>query len=130
MKSTQDMIAPAITWVGDPQNGLVKNGRIPNAYKGYVSSFATTVNQCGLMPAVALFSSTTSKSDSEKFPVLDAVFSLIKEELWKEVTLLDRLLTLSRSTEATRRQELELLEEQVLEAAVALKLAIRTFKFE
>jgi CRISPR-associated protein Cmr5 len=97
------------------------NGEIPQEFKGYISSFGTTVLQCGLIPAVALFSNTTGQS-KDKIKILNIInkiaFSDNKETLLKKVVDLK-----------DERSELLAVEEKIIAASIALKLAIRTFKF-
>jgi CRISPR/Cas system CMR-associated protein Cmr5 small subunit len=114
-------IGNALTHIGT--SGIVKsNGKISNEYKGYVSSFGTSVMQCGLIPALALFSDESSGSKDKSKIVL-----VLKQMLGvtTEPSLLKHALTLRNN-----RTAFDELEEKVLHASVALKLAIRTFEIE
>ncbi len=105
---------------------LDKQGAISSQYKGYISSFGTTILQCGLLPAVALFSKTDGRSEKDKLPLLEIIWELVKPEA-KQGKMLDYLIELQ---ESNRHTELQQMQARVLDAAIALKLAIRTFKIQ
>ncbi len=132
MKSRIEKLVPdAIVAAGEimlkakkDENGNVvidKNGNtikyIPKEFKGYISSFGASVIQSGLIPALAFFSNDEgAKEDRSK--ILDVIYQILEinsppGNLLKYVV---------------DNGDNELLKEQIMDAATALKLAIRTYK--
>lgn len=117
-------IKEAIKLVGEGDTKLVReNGKIPKEFKGYVASLGTSLMQCGLIPSVALFSDLSSGS-KEKEKILNVIYHLLKQDDWPG-TLLQKVIAISAGS-----SEEEKLKEEILDAAIALKLAIRTYEFE
>jgi len=101
---------------------LVENGRIPREYNGYIASFGASIILSGLLPAVAFYENINAVANQDKTKMTKAILSIIKEDkrISEEYgTLMDFVLS---SGVANIKQE-------ILDAATALKLAIRTFKF-
>lgn len=98
---------------------------LPKQYKGYVASFGTAVIHCGLLPAVFMFSrgSENAQTDEDKTWVIDGVLKILKNEDTRITAdnLLDYVLATGETPALTRR---------ICDAAVALKLALRTFKLD
>ena len=101
---------------------LVENGRIPREYNGYIASFGASIILSGLLPAVAFYENINAEANQDKTKMTKAILSIIKEDkrISEEYgTLMNFVLS---SGVANIKQE-------ILDAATALKLAIRTFKF-
>ncbi len=97
---------------------LAKNGVIKKEYNGYISSFGAAVLHSGLKAAIAFNESASSGSKEERGPLMKAILNIITNAPKKDEKLLDYVL--EHDTADTR--------EKILDAATALKLAIRTFK--
>jgi CRISPR-associated protein Cmr5 len=102
------------------KSGIVKaDGTIPKEYNGYISSFGAAVMQSGLKAAIAFNENTESGSVYGKSPLMRAILEIMNGEPPAEgATLLAYVL--SNDTIETKSA--------VLDATIALKLAIRTFK--
>ena len=93
----------------------------PKAFGSYPSSFAATVSQCGLLRALMIFEDDDSKSQSnrERFP--EAVRLYLKKRNPGNQNL-DKLLSEQVAADAAGK-----LEEQIMNASTALKIALRMF---
>lgn len=93
----------------------------PKAFGSYPSSFAATVSQCGLLRALMIFEDDDSKSQSnrERFP--EAVRLYLKK-LNPGNQNRDKLLSEQVAADAAGK-----LEEQIMNASTALKIALRMF---
>lgn len=93
----------------------------PKAFGSYPSSFAATVSQCGLLRALMIFEDDDSKSQSnrERFP--EAVRLYLKKRNPGNQNR-DKLLSEQVSADAAGK-----LEEQIMNASTALKIALRMF---
>lgn len=93
----------------------------PKAFGSYPSSFAATVSQCGLLRALMIFEDDDSKSQSnrERFP--EAVRLYLKKRNPGNQNR-DKLLSGQVAADAAGK-----LEEQIMNASTALKIALRMF---
>lgn len=93
----------------------------PKAFGSYPSSFAATVSQCGLLRALMIFEDDDSKSQSnrERFP--EAVRLYLKKRHPGNQNR-DKLLSEQVAADAAGK-----LEEQIMNASTALKIALRMF---
>lgn len=93
----------------------------PKAFGSYPSSFAATVSQCGLLRALMIFEDDDSKSQSnrERFP--EAVRLYLKKRNPGNQNR-DKLLSEQVVADAAGK-----LEEQIMNASTALKIALRMF---
>lgn len=93
----------------------------PKAFGSYPSSFAATVSQCGLLRALMIFEDDDSKSQSnrERFP--EAVRLYLKK---RNPGNQNRDKLLSEQVVADTAGKLE---EQIMNASTALKIALRMF---
>ncbi len=104
----------------DPENGVLAKG----VYEGYIASFGTMVKTAGLLPAVLIFSDTSGRGDQSKRPVVEAILKIIKDSRseWSNASSLLELVKDNPRNPVLRKA--------VMDAAVALKLAFRTFKMD
>ncbi len=94
---------------------ILKNGAIESKYNGYISSFGASIIQAGLNSTVAFFGKTTGEGKDRK-EILDAIWNLIqKENLNRECNDIQQFIKL-KDVKPT-----------IMNAAIALKLAIRVF---
>lgn len=104
-------------------NNLAKNGRIPKEYNGYISSFGASARS-GLKPAVAFFENKSADSMQDKTKLMKAVLEIICNYRQLDpapATLMEYVLSPETGG---------FLKKDVMDAATALKLAIRTFKLD
>ena len=102
---------------------IMKDGRIPSVYHGYTSSLGAGIIQAGLLPAVIFFEN--SEGDGKKYKLTQAIRILLAndapENIHKDYKLSEYLMNLSNPDDPQIRKK-------VGEIAVALKIAMRTFK--
>jgi CRISPR-associated protein Cmr5 len=89
---------------------------------GYISSFGASIIQCGLLPAVALFSKKDGGGKS-KLPLMKVIYALVGHGEEKDLLAC----VLSKYQNPAQMQQLQ---SEVMQAAIALKLAMRTFNIE
>ena len=99
---------------------------VPKAFKGYFSAFGAAVVQSGMLPAVIFFENDTGRTEADRPQVIKAVFKLLKKKLLIPGTATNGL-TAYLLESANRQKELQ---KPIVEAAIALKIALRTFKIE
>ena len=97
-----------------------RDGIIPSAYNGYISSFGASIIQSGLKPTLALFENTDAKTKESK-EYLSYLIVRVLTDKKDDVSLLHHVLN--------SRNE-ELLKEKIIDISIALKLGIRTFKLD
>jgi len=100
---------------------LAKDGRIPKEYNGYISSFGASARS-GLKPAVAFFENKSAASMQDKTKLMKTVLEIICK--YRQIdeehdTLMEYVLL--HETDGFLRKD-------IMDAATALKLAIRTFE--
>jgi len=118
---------------------------IPKQFKGYISSFGASVIQSGLMPTLAFYSDAKKAKGDRSMLIPALIFILFENKLFeideaikqtildvakkgKELpkvihSLFDWLLKTNGDTPERLRKEL-------MDASIALKLALRTFREE
>jgi len=97
-------------------------GTIPSAYNGYISAFGASIMQSGLKPTLALFENTNANTKENKEYLSKIILKILSGDENNEGSLLRYVLD--------TRQDEHYLKEQVVDIAVAIKLAIRTFKLD
>lgn len=104
-------------------------GFIPSEYNGYIASFGASVIQAGLKPAVAFNERKSESSSEDKRPLMRAILHiLLAQGKGNDGKLADDASLLSHILQ--RPEEERQLKRRILDAATALKLAIRTFRLE
>lgn len=94
------------------------DGCIASAYNGYISSFGASIIQSGLLPTLAVFENTNASTKEDKSYLAKLILKLLPNTQGN--SLLKYVL-------ANKSKE-ELLKEEIIDIAIALKLSIRTFK--
>lgn len=95
---------------------------LPKEFKGYISSFGASIIQSGLLPTVAFFENKDSKSEADRIKITEMIFNILDiERDYEEYKLLNYLLE-NKENEKEIKEDIE-------NIAIALKLAMRTFKF-
>lgn len=97
--------------------GIAKNGIVPKQFTGYIASFGAAVIQSGLIPAVVFFEDPDANSEEDRTALIKAIkhYLGINDDLSKHLLALDLTALFEK-------------EEAIIEAAQAIKLALRTFK--
>jgi len=128
------LLPAALTAIQDEFKGKKVIGR---EYQAYISSMGATIQQMGLLPTLAIYADTESGAAGDRtklLRILQAVLAsdecglepTIKSALSDEKYANGKLFQVSAEEldKSQRRQ----LKRHLLDAAVAVKLAIRTFK--
>ena len=129
MKKTLQALIPAarqaIKDIGIPKN----EGQVPKLFNGYISSFGASIVQAGLLPTVIFFENENSGADDDRGKICKAIYLMLerKNDPTFPVTNLGRKHFHQHLLEQERFKDPKLLKE-VANYAVALKIALRTFK--
>jgi CRISPR-associated protein Cmr5 len=107
-KRIEDYIPKAIAALENQK--IVKNGSVPKEFNGYISSFGASVRQAGLLATILFYDNANSNAQEDRTKVIRALEQITSESLNKN----------TKTTPALRAN--------VEDAAIALKLALRTFK--
>jgi len=132
MRTVENLIPFAIKAVSESKmEDEKKKGVVNKAYKGYISSLGAGIIQSGLLPTLAMYKgaekSENKKADTGK--LLNAIYYVIEKNhepaVINEKDLFDYALQASKQPE--NRQSVI---NEIMNASIAIKLAIRTFKLE
>ena len=107
---------------------LEKDGfELKKIHKSYIESLAPIILQSGLIPAIAMYerdrNDPNTRSEGDRSEILDWIWDLIKLES-ENNTLYLYLTKISLDNE-----KLDLAKQNILECLMAMKLYIRTYKF-
>jgi CRISPR-associated protein Cmr5 len=128
MKTVEKMIPFAIKAVKkskmEEEN---KKGVVNKAYKGYISSLGAGIIQSGLLPTLAMYKGNedSDKKKANTGKLLNAIMYVIKEYYHPSERNNNDLFNY-----ALEARDQEKAKQEILNASIALKLAIRTFKLE
>ena len=131
MKQIDRYIPPAMQLVTRKLASVSNKGHVPAVYKGYISSMGASIVLSGLVPTLAFYNADTRDSGSEqpRRPLLDILHELLRDRyvLKNQDSLFDYALALE---DQKKKTELRRLKRDVINASIALKLALRTFHLE
>jgi CRISPR-associated protein Cmr5 len=101
---------------------------VPEVYKGYISSMGASIILSGLLPTLAFYNADTENSSSKESrrPLLTILHEMLKERylLPNQQNLIYYAIALQ---EQKRNSDLRKLRKDVVDASIAIKLAMRTF---
>lgn len=89
---------------------ISKDGQVAKQFNGYISSFGASVRQAGLLSTVLFYANENSNAEEDRTKVIKAIEYIIGHKIINH-----------NKVDKTTRAKVE-------DAAVALKLSIRTFK--
>ncbi|ABR54022.1 CRISPR-associated protein, Cmr5 family [Methanococcus vannielii SB] len=114
-KEIEKYIPQALQLIGEH---IASNGKVDNEYSGYISSFGASIIQSGLIPAVAFYSQPGKEGNvkDNRNKLMNVIYCLIHEKDNCDNKLLNDVISGTVS------------KEEVLDAAIATKLALRTFE--
>jgi CRISPR-associated protein Cmr5 len=116
----------AITTVKIGNKKFVDNNVISKEYKGYISSLGANIIQAGIQAALTFYEAEESGSKSDRRLVNAAIKYIITDATGQEYS--DYKLT--ELLKELSIDELQRKAEDILDAATALKLALRTYKMK
>lgn len=117
---TQEEIKKAIGVIKDVGIAKGTSKTVPSEFVGYVAAFGAAITLTGVLPAVVLYGNEEARTQDDRSRVVDAIAQLLD---LKKQKLSDYLLALSAD-------ELLVAEERIIQHAIVLKLALRTFRTE
>ncbi len=109
----------------DSSNAVPK---VPKEYKGYISSFGPSVIQSGLLPTIMFYENSKSTEKNGKKEILNILSGILKKTGKYKMTP-NSLKELTMDKIKNKAEYADLVND-VLDAYTALKLSMRTFKFE
>jgi CRISPR-associated protein Cmr5 len=102
---------------------LVKNGGISRQYNGYVAAFGASVIQSGLVAAVVFNSQDKSGAEKDRRQLMATILAVLKRQRGELSDQPETLLQYVQNPLAETRR----LKQEILNAATAIKLVIRTY---
>ena len=118
-----DLICLANDVIAD--SPILKNGTINKSYNGQIAAFSVSVAMSGLKPALALYMNGSSSSDVDKTKIVDLLAAMYGKEHSENLngkTFYDNVI------KETDNKKIEQYRKKIVEYAIALKLAVRTYK--
>lgn len=124
----------AIVNAGIPE----EDGMVKKEFKGYISSLGASIVQAGLLPSLAFFQNSSGKK-ADSYKLLDAVLILLKNTHSVDEKLITyvisqckthNLSTYTYTVSDLDKEKLYLIEEEIMDAIIALKLALRIYKIK
>lgn len=119
MKEDKYLVA-AIKYLKNKPDGIFSGNKVQKEFPGYIASFGSAIIQSGLLPSVALFSQQGGQGKN-KIPLMNAIFELVKKTEDQQRNFLDLALA---------NKDNKQFEQEVIRAAISLKLAMRTFEID
>lgn len=114
------------------------SGVVEKEYKGYISSMGASIIQAGLLATLAFYQNDSGKNAHSSY-LLKAILELIKLPGSTETNLIKYVIENSKNSQPLpeyvsigdlNSDKLYVLEEDISDALIALKLALRTFKIK
>jgi CRISPR-associated protein Cmr5 len=94
-------------------------GEAPKEFNGYISSFGASIIQSGLKATVALFENQQANTEADRSCLTKIILEVLGGN---EKNLLDHILNNSNKE--------DILKEEIVSIAVAIKLSLRTFELK
>jgi len=102
--------------------------KIDEKMKADISSFGTAILHNGLLPAIALFSDSSTDSGKRRVKLLNSIYYLLQPERQIPESIENHVPYLLNTALALGDAQHEKLRSDIMDAAMAMKLAIRTFE--
>jgi len=135
-KQIDELILPAIKLIEERSIEIEKNYMVPKEYESALSSFGGTIIQSGPIPACALYLKT-SESKIDKSKLIFILMKLMKQQggfFSSEILPPSNDKTIRKKWMEQLIKEYEkdnsLFKQRIMNATIALKLALRTFNLE
>jgi CRISPR-associated protein Cmr5 len=142
MNKIESLLPSAITAV---KNYIAADDQlsVPKQFKGYISSFGASVIQSGLMPTLAFYSDAKKAKGDRSMLIPALIFILFQKKRFEvDVELEKTILEVANKEKElpkvihelfnwllkTNEQYPEKLRKELMDASIALKLALRTFR--
>lgn len=128
MATTKERKNQLMVWANEVigSSSIYKDGMIiSDSYNGQIAAFSVSVALSGLKPAVALYYSGKGSSDVDKKEIIKLLAAMYS----KEKNVLTNTDTFFQLVINANGNDLAVLQKKIIEYGIALKLAVRTFKF-
>lgn len=133
LRKIEYLIPAALQAIDQTFSDDIQGNGIPSGYQSAVSGFGTTIIQMGLLPTLAVYADEDSGSGIVRKKLIEVLIRIIKHDACKLPAELKQKLDPHKSplsTVATDKAMRESLKEHLLQASLAFKLAIRTYKLK
>ncbi len=100
---------------------------VSESYNGQIAAFSVTVALSGLKPAMAVYYSGKGSSDVDKKKIIDLLAAMYVKDGHDSANSDDFYSLVIKTSD---QEKLAALQKAIIEYAIALKLAVRTFKFK
>ena len=128
MATTKERKNQMMVWANEVigSSSICNNGVIDSdSYNGQIAAFSVSVALSGLKPAMALYYSGKGSSDVDKKEIIKLLAAMYSKEVRSPINTDDFYQLVIRAT----GNQLAELQQKIIEYGIALKLTIRTFKF-
>ena len=118
-----------VVWANEVigSSSICKEGIIvSDSYNGQIAAFSVSVALSGLKPAMALYYSGKGSSDVDKKEIIKLLAAMYSKEIGSQKSA-DQFF---QQVIAANGNALADLQKKIMEYGIALKLAVRTFKFK
>jgi CRISPR-associated protein Cmr5 len=127
MKQIEKWIPEAIAVIQEIGIAEKDTFKVPGEFKGYFAAFAASIIQSGLLPAIIFYEMEESGAKESRDLVPKSILSLLRKqsnnqnnpELFEKEKLSGYVL----ASRQPRKEDMD----RIIKAAVALKIALRTF---
>lgn len=100
---------------------IAQDGKVPEEFNGYIASFGASIIKSGLLPAVVFYEAEDSGAKEDRKKLMLVILELVKENDNYNYDKLSKYIMKKQKTEIN-------LKNKIKDAAVAIKLAIRSFE--
>jgi len=127
-RNIEKMIPVAMDILAEGGAGILKNGKIPSAYSGYLDSYGPTIRLSGLMQAMSFYEkdrpagSADNSEETKRYCINDFLLLTLAKAGLIDDGHDGKLIDLVKNSEDRRMYQ-----SLVVEAVTACKLAMRTF---
>lgn len=112
------------------QSDIVKGNTIAKAYKGAVASFGASLVMSGLVPTIQFYMADSSGREVDYKLIVKAIARIVEGEHASAEALQEKIMTMLREADPNlRRLWLNTMKAKILDAAVALKIMMRSYEF-
>lgn len=105
-------------------SGIVKEGKVNESYDGKIAGFGVSVAISGLRPTLAMYFNENGNVKTRS--ILEAIATIIKDDVGLTNDTAKDLLQYALGN--ISEEQGEKLKKHILEAAIALKLVVRTYE--
>lgn len=129
MATTKERKNQLMVWANEVigSSSICNNGAIvSDSYNGQIAAFSVSVALSGLKPAMALYYSGKGSSDVDKKKIIELLAAMYS----KEKGVVKNADAFFQEVIKSNGKEMAGFKKQIMEYGIALKLAVRTFKFK